>query len=94
MVAKSREKHSGQVGVRRCLKAVLVSNDRQEFRVVQPKISAWKLREGEAELFASAKDAPNWKLADKARRLLMDLDYRLSQLIPEPEAERATEFLR
>lgn len=73
-------------------KLLFVSGERQEIRIVQPKIAAWKMREWEAELFASAQDAPNWKLADKARRLLMDLNYRLSQLMPEPEAERPAEI--
>jgi hypothetical protein len=69
-----------------------VEDDRQEIRIVRPKIAAWKLRAWEEKLFASAAEIPNWKLADKARRLLMDLDYRLSQLIPEPQADRPAEI--
>jgi hypothetical protein len=60
--------------------------------VVRPKIAAWKLKEREAELFASVSDVPNWKLADKSRRLLMDLDYRLSGQMPQVEAKRPAEI--
>lgn len=69
-----------------------MGDDWQEIRVVRPKIAAWKLRAWEEELFASAVEIPNWKLADKARRLLMDLNYRLSQQIPEVQTERPSEI--
>lgn len=59
--------------------------------MVQPRIAAWKIKEREAELFASVSDVPNWKLADKSRRLLMDLDWRLSARIPRPDVERLSD---
>lgn len=51
-------------------------------RVVKPKISDWTLKQRERELFASAEEAPNWRLADKARRLLADASYHLTDDVP------------
>jgi len=66
--------------------------DRDEVPIVKAKVGAWKMRQRESELFAAASDIPNWKLADKARRLLMDLNYRLSNRIPEAEAKKVSEI--
>ena len=56
--------------------------------VVRPRVAAWKVKEKEAELFASVSEVPNWKLADKCRRLLMDLNYKLTARIPTVDVDR------
>lgn len=49
--------------------------------VVRPSASKWKLKERERELFDTAEDVPNWRLADKSRRLLLDMTYFFSEII-------------
>lgn len=55
---------------------------RDGMRVIQPKMTQWKLKELERRLFASAGETPNWVLADKARRLLADMGHHLGGEIP------------
>jgi hypothetical protein len=49
--------------------------------VIRPNAQKWKLKEQERELFADAEDVPNWRLADKSRRLLLDMTYELSEAV-------------
>ena len=49
----------------------------------RPSAKDWKLKEQERELFVSAEDVPNWRLADKARRLVLDMGYFLSEVIQQ-----------
>jgi hypothetical protein len=43
--------------------------------IARPSAKDWKLKEQERELFVSAEDVPNWRLADKVRRLVLDMGY-------------------
>jgi hypothetical protein len=61
--------------------------------VIKPHISAWPLKENEAHLFEHRQDVPNWRLADKCRRLLADTNHQLSNSIPE-ERHATAEDLR
>lgn len=47
-------------------------------RFIHPSASKWKLKEQERELYDAAEDVPNWRLADKSRRLLLDMAHELS----------------
>ncbi len=49
----------------------------------RPSAKDWKLKEQERELFVSAEDVPNWRLADKVRRLVLDMGYFLSEVIQQ-----------
>lgn len=40
-------------------------------------------RSQRGELFVSAEDVPNWRLADKVRRLVLDMGYFLSEVIQQ-----------
>lgn len=51
-------------------------------RVVKAKIARWQIRQGERALFESADQVPNWRLADKSRRLLADFCHHLSGKLP------------
>ena len=53
--------------------------------VVRPQASPWKLKEGERTLFEESETIPNWRLADKARRLVLDLSYFFSPFVSEYE---------
>ncbi len=69
-----------------------MADHEEDVPVVKPKVSAWKMRKRESELFVTAEKVANWKLADKSRRLLMDLNYQLSNRIPEVKAAKASEI--
>jgi hypothetical protein len=60
-------------------------------RVLRPKTGGWKLKQAERDLFESAEQIPNWRLADKSRRLLMDMVFRLSNDAPKVEAKTVNE---
>ena len=49
--------------------------------MVRPSAAKWKLKEQERELFASAEKVPNWRLADKSRRLLLDMTFFFSEIV-------------
>lgn len=49
--------------------------------LIRPSAGKWKLKERERELFAAAEEVPNWRLADKSRRLLIDMSYVLSEVV-------------
>lgn len=51
------------------------------------RMTPWKLAETERELFATVDSVPNWKLADKARRMLFDMTHRLSNDMNVPELD-------
>jgi hypothetical protein len=51
--------------------------------VVKAQITEWRLKQQEQALFARAEQLPNWRLADKARRMLADLDWHFSDQLPE-----------
>jgi hypothetical protein len=50
--------------------------------VVKPSIRDWRLKQEEGALFARAEDVPNWRLADKTRRMLADLSFYFSERLP------------
>lgn len=50
--------------------------------VVKAQISSWRLKQNEQALFARSGDLPNWKLADKTRRMLADLSVHFSDSLP------------
>ncbi|HEX3361787.1 MAG TPA: hypothetical protein VHS74_12405 [Solirubrobacterales bacterium] len=49
--------------------------------IARPSATAWKLKEQERELFLGAEEVPNWRLADKTRRLVLDMGYFLSEIV-------------
>lgn len=51
-------------------------------RVLRPRIAGIHFKEREQKLFASAEQLPNWKLADKSRRILVDVNRHLSARLP------------
>src|ERR1700751_4425180 len=59
-------------------------------RVIKARITAWKMTQTERDLFDSATQLQNWKLADKSRRLLAALSNFLSKKMP-PVADRPLE---
>lgn len=50
--------------------------------MVKAQISGWRLKQEEQVLFAQAGDLPNWKLADKTRRMLIDFCAHFSDSLP------------
>lgn len=52
-------------------------------KVVKAEISEWNLKQEERALFGRADDVPNWRLADKVRRMLADLNFHFSEQMPE-----------
>jgi hypothetical protein len=65
---------------------IVVATERtvDDLVVVKAKITEWKIKQEEQELFFRAeKELPNWRLADKARRMLADLDWHFSDQLPE-----------
>lgn len=51
-------------------------------RVVKAQISEWHLWSEEEALIRRARDLPNWRLADKARRMAADYSAHFSGLMP------------
>jgi hypothetical protein len=51
--------------------------------IIKAQIARWKIKQEEKALFARAEDLPNWRLADKARRMLADLDWHFSDQLPQ-----------
>lgn len=72
--------------------AVAKEFERDGRRVVQPKISQWDLKLRERKLFKSAESIPNWRLAEKTRRLLADTASHMSAEIPSQVGLAADEF--
>lgn len=66
--------------------------ERDGHRVIQPKIADWKIKQRERQLFADAEVIPNWRLADKARRLLADTAGHLSPEIPSQIGKTLRQF--
>lgn len=50
--------------------------------VVHPIGGSWKLAEAEETLRASARDVPNWRLANASWKMLADLVHQLSRAMP------------
>lgn len=50
--------------------------------VLRPKIANVRFKEQERSLFESAEHLPNWKLADKSRRVLAGINRHLSANLP------------
>jgi hypothetical protein len=57
--------------------------EQEAVRLVKPKISGWPLKQDEARLFERRDQIPNWRLADKSRRVLAETSRQLSVAIPE-----------
>jgi hypothetical protein len=51
-------------------------------RILRPKIANVRFKERERSLFEGAENLPNWKLADKSRRILADVNRYLSSSLP------------
>jgi hypothetical protein len=61
--------------------------------VVKAQISKWKLKQEERALFARAEEAlPNWRLADKARRMLADFIQHFSSELPKTVEQTSSEL--
>jgi hypothetical protein len=51
-------------------------------RVLRPRIADVRFKDRERSLFEGAEHLPNWKLADKSRRVLADVNRHLSASLP------------
>jgi hypothetical protein len=60
--------------------------------IVKAQIAQWRIKQEEKALFVRAEALPNWRLADKARRMLADLDWHFSEQLPETVGLKVTEF--
>jgi hypothetical protein len=60
--------------------------------VIRPDTRRWPLHARERELFESAKNIPTWRLADVARRALLDVCKQLGDRIPTPDVELVDEL--
>jgi hypothetical protein len=60
--------------------------------VVKAQISEWKLKQEEQALYAGAEEVPNWRLADKVRRMLADLNFHFSEQLPETVGLKIEDF--
>jgi hypothetical protein len=60
--------------------------------VVKATIARWHLSAEEETLFASARDLPNWRLADKARRMAADYCVHFSEQMPQVVGLSASEI--
>lgn len=67
--------------------------DREGRRVLRPKIANIRFKERERELFESAEGISNWRLADKSRRMLADVNRHLSAELPDRPAGTPVEKL-
>jgi hypothetical protein len=67
------------------------NEDRQ--RILKPKIADVRFKEREKALFASGEAVPNWKLADKSRRILADINRHLSAGLPPRPPQTALKDL-
>ena len=62
-------------------------------RIVKPKIAAIRFKESEGQLFDSAPNVRNWKLVDKTRRMLADVNRHLSKEMPRDlEAKQVSDL--
>jgi hypothetical protein len=59
---------------------------------LRPRLSGWRLVSREQELFASAKEIPTWTLADKCRRVLLDLCAQLWDRTPTPTVDHVDQL--
>jgi hypothetical protein len=60
---------------------------------LRPRISEWQLTQRERELFAAAKQQlPTWVLADKSRRVLLDICRQLWERTPTPTVDQVNEL--
>jgi hypothetical protein len=62
-------------------------------RILRPRIASIQLRDRERALFETADDLPNWKLADKSRRILVDVNRDFSAGLPPRPPDMPTEKL-
>lgn len=62
-------------------------------RVLRPRIAAVRFKDAERRLFERAESVPNWKLADKARRVLADVNRHLSAGLPPRPPDTALDDL-
>ncbi len=60
-----------------------------ETEYLHPAPNNWKIHEIEKELFGRTKNIPNWRLADKTRRCLIDVAHTCSQRMPDLEGKDA-----
>jgi hypothetical protein len=59
---------------------------------VKSQIGDWKLSENERTFFEGSRDLPNWRLADKARRMAADLSVYFSAQMPQVVDREASEI--
>ena len=59
------------------------AGEKRAERTITPKISGWPLKKEEARLFERRDQIPNWRLADKSRRVLAETSRQLSAAIPD-----------
>ena len=55
--------------------------------MLRPRLSQWRLTHREAELFASVSHLPTWPLADKSRRMLLDVVWQCTDRFVTPDVE-------
>ncbi len=55
----------------------------QDPPIIKPTGGQWMLAQTERELHVTAQDVPNWRLANKARKMLADLVHQLSESVPK-----------
>lgn len=60
--------------------------------IIKAEIGRWKIKNEEKALFTRAEELPNWRLADKARRMLADLDWYFSDQLPETAGLKTEEL--
>lgn len=68
------------------LSSAVVATERphgEDGTIIKAEIGRWKIKNQEKALFARAEELPNWRLADKARRMLADLEWHFSDQLPE-----------
>jgi hypothetical protein len=63
-------------------------------RIVKPSLSEWRLKEHEKWLLEQSDSIPNWRLADKCRRLLADTTSHLSASLPDDSHSKTVAELK
>jgi hypothetical protein len=56
--------------------------DSEGRRVLRPRVATVNFKYAEKRLFEAAEGLPNWTLADKSRRMLADVNRKLSKELP------------
>lgn len=67
-------------------------NDETDPRIVRPRGAQWNLAQIERELFLTADKVPNWRLANVARKTLLDTSAQLSVETPLPDVKRVEDI--